>query len=140
MASAISSKGKLIFHARQEPYNSSAIIEFLRLLLERIPRKILIVWDGASVHRSKQLKAFLKDFEPAHRLHLVIQPPYSPQLNADEQVWQRIKNVALKNVCFQNFKELKARVIEEMELLAANAELIKKFFHHPELAFYQFTK
>ena len=136
MASALSAQGKLFFHYRDKPYNTEAIIDFLKQLLNQTCSKLLIVWDGASVHKSKELRAFLATDEQAWRLHLVIQPAYSPQLNADEQVWQWIKNVALKNVCLQNFKELKKRVIREMEELAANPTLLKKFFQHPELAFY----
>lgn len=136
MASAISTKGQLIFHHQDKPYDTSAIIEFIQLLMQQVLVKVLIVWDGASIHKSKQLKAFLEQFDQAQRLHLVIQPAYSPELNADEQVWSRIKNVALKNSCFQNFKELKYRVIKEMKDLAQNSALIRKFFQHPDLAFY----
>lgn len=136
MASAISSQGELVFHSRDSPYDTAGIIEFLKLLLEKVPEKILIVWDGASIHKSKKLKEFLAESPKAHRLHLAIQPPYSPSLNADEQVWQWIKNVALKNQCFQNFKELKLTVIKEMDSLAEKTMLLKKFFHHPEVKFY----
>ena len=139
MASAISSRGRLVFHHRETPYDTEGIIDFLHVLLEEVKGTALIVWDGASVHRSKRLKQFLAEDPQAGRLHLAIQPAYSPHLNADEQVWQRVKNVALKNTCFLNFKELKKRVVEEMEKLADNADLIKKFFHHPDLGFYRFS-
>jgi len=136
VASAISEQGKVVFHTRQEPYDTDGIITFLQGLLEQVPGKVLLVWDGASVHKSAKLRQFLCDCSQAWRLHLVIQPPYSPHLNADELLWQRLKNVALKNSCFQNFKELKNRVIEEINQLANNSALIKNFFKHPDLGFY----
>lgn len=136
VASAISAEGDLFFHHRLEPYNTDAIIEFLMLLLHSVTNKILIVWDGASIHRSKKLKEFLTSYQQADRLLLFIQPPYSPQVNADELVWQRIKNVALKNSCFQNFKELKDKVLSEIKALSENRDLIKNFFRHPEVAYY----
>lgn len=139
MASAVSSRGSLVFHHRERPYDTDGIIDFLRTLLGQVAGGVLIVWDGASVHRSKRLKQFLAEAPEAKRLHLAIQPAYSPHLNADEQVWQRVKNVALRNTCFQNFKELKKRVVEEMEVLATDVGTLKKFFHHPELGFYQFS-
>lgn len=138
MASAVSSSGRLIFHHRETPYDTEGIIDFLQVLLDAVDGKALIVWDGASVHRSKRLKEFLVEDPQAKRLQLAIQPAYSPQLNADEQVWQRVKNVALKNTCLKDFNALKKRVIEEMMKLVDNNQMVKKFFHHPELGFYQF--
>ena len=139
MASAVSSRGRLVFHHRDTPYDTEGIIDFLHALLEEVDGTALIVWDGASVHRSKRLRQFLSEDPEAGRLYLAIQPAYSPHLNADEQVWQRVKNVALKNTCFQNFKELKKRVVSEMEKLASNSAMLKKFFHHPDLGFYRFS-
>lgn len=136
MASAVSAQGSLFYHYRFSPYDTDAIIEFLEILLSRNTSKIMIVWDGASVHKSKKLRAYLADNDEAKRLHLVIQPSYSPQLNVDEQVWHWLKNVALKNVCLNNFKELQSRVITEIQKLAENHKLVQKFFHHPAVAFY----
>lgn len=140
VASAISEQGKVVFHTRQQPYDTDGIIDFLRGLLGQVSSKVLLVWDGASVHKSAKLRQFLCDCPEAQRLHLVIQPAYSPHLNADELLWQRLKNVALKNSCFQNFKELKNRVVEELNQLARNAALIKNFFRHPELGFYHSSR
>jgi len=42
----------------------------------------------------------------------------------------------LKNTCYQNFKELKPKLIEEVNKLKENPELIKQFFHHPDIGFY----
>lgn len=140
VASAVSAQGRLLFHHRNEPYDTDGIIDFLKYLLEVTQTKLLVVWDGASIHKSKKLKEFLAQYEQAKRLHLVIQPAYSPELNADEQVWQWLKNVALKNACLLNFKELKTRVLEQINRLAETPALLKNFFLHPDLDCYQFFK
>ena len=108
--------------------DGEAIIEFLSLLLDQFSGKILIVWDGASVHKAKKLREFLIRDLRAKRLYLVIQPPYAPQLNADEQVWAYLKHVRMKNECFLNLNQLQNRLVSELEQLVDRPALIKQFF------------
>ena len=137
LASGISPHGELCYTVREKPFDAAAVIEFLRQLLETYTGKLLIIWDNASIHNCAATRAFLAENPvEAARLHLVQQPTYSPELNADEQVWSQLKCVGLKNTCYRNVKELKPRLIQEMEKLKNNPELIKQFFHHPEVGFY----
>lgn len=135
MASAISTEGDLIYMVRNKPFDSKAITEFLELLLQEL-KKILIIWDNASIHNSKLTKDWLKQLPNKERIFLVQQPKYSPELNADEQVWNFLKTVELKNTCNQNVKELNPRIITAMEKMKSKPQLIKSFFQHPDLGFY----
>ena len=135
MASAISPDGDLIYMIRNKPFNSEAITEFLELLLKYL-QKVLIIWDNASIHNSKVTRTWLAQASHNERLFLVQQPKYSPELNADEQVWSYLKTVELKNTCNQNVKELKPKIIQAMEKMKSTPKLIQSFFHHPELGFY----
>ena len=121
---------------RNRPFNAKAIIEFLNLLLDSFDGKLLIIWDNASIHNCKATRKFLATCEEAARLWLVHQPKYSPELNADEQVWNYLKSVNLKNTCNRNVKELKPKIIQSMENMKENSQLISQFFHHPDLGFY----
>lgn len=135
MASAISPDGDLKYVIRSKPFDSKAIIEYLEFLLKEFKRKLLIVWDGASIHDSKEVRSWLGNQENG-RIYLVKQPHYSPELNADEQVWNYLKNYKLKNTCNQNVKELQAKIITAMDELKKDNQLIMNFFKHPELGFY----
>ena len=136
MASAISPKGDLVYLLRNQPFNAKAITEFLELLLKSFDDKLLIIWDNASIHNCKETRKFLASHEDANRLWLVHQPKYSPELNADEQVWKYLKSVSLKNTCNRNVKELEPKIIQALEKMKNNAHLIAQFFHHPDLGFY----
>lgn len=135
MASAISPEGDLIFMIRNKPFDSVAVIEFLELLLTHL-HKILIIWDNASIHNSKKTREWLSKSPLSSRVYLAQQPKYSPELNADEQVWSYLKSVELKNTCNQNVKELKPKIIQAMEKMKDKPELIQSFFRHPEVGFY----
>ena len=136
LASGISASGELVYKVRRQPFDGATIVEFLKQMLAQLNGKLLIIWDNASIHDCQKTHQFLATNEQAERLHLVKQPTYSPQLNADEQVWHQIKYVGLKNTCYRNIKELKPRLIEEMEKLKNKPKLIKQFFHHEDVGFY----
>lgn len=136
LASAVSSEGDLHYVVRDQPFDAAAIVEFLRSLLRATHRKLLLIWDNASIHDCATTREFLAHDPQAPRLHLAKQPTSSPHLNADEQVWQQLKQHGLSNTCYHNLKELGQKVTEEMEQLKANRALIQRFFHHPDLGFY----
>jgi transposase len=47
---------------------------------------MVVIWDGASIHRSQAIKEFLTN-GAAHRLHLGRLPAYAPELNPGEGLW-----------------------------------------------------
>jgi transposase len=135
LASAVSAQGELRYRVRNQPYDSEAVIEYLEYLLESFQQKLLIIWDGASIHDSRVVRAYLET-KTGGELYLVMQPHYSPELNADEQVWNYLKNHKLKNTCNQTAQELKEKIIQVMDTLQKQSQLIQTFFHHPDLGFY----
>ncbi|MBK8474786.1 MAG: transposase [Opitutaceae bacterium] len=52
--------------------------EFLETLLRHIPGKLLVIWDGAAIHRSQPVKAVLAASNG--RLWLERLPAYAPEL------------------------------------------------------------
>jgi hypothetical protein len=71
--SALSPEGKLYFHAQDHPIDSAAVVAFLEHLLREVPGRMLIIWDGAPIHRSQVIKTFLAN-GAAQRLHLECLP------------------------------------------------------------------
>lgn len=135
MASAISPLGDLWYFIRNKPFDSQAVIEYLTYLRETANRKLLIIWDGASIHSSQEVRNWLEK-QKKDDFYLAQQPHYSPELNADEQVWHQLKGYRLKNTCNKNVKELQPKITQAMENLKNDKELIKAFFTHPELGYY----
>jgi transposase len=109
----------LFLQFREVPFDSEGIIVFLEELLAQIAGKLLIIWDGAPIHRSKAIKQFLTDGAAA-RILLERLPGYAPDLNPDEGIWHYLKHVELKNQCCRDMSHL------ENELLAATVRLRSK--------------
>jgi transposase len=104
--SAITPDGRLFTRVQDEAFRGPAVVAFLQQLLRQIRGTLLVVWDGAPIHRAKVVKSFLTNGAAA-RLQLVQLPPYAPDLNPDEGVWNHLKRVELKNRCCQDLDELR---------------------------------
>jgi hypothetical protein len=85
--SAISPEGKLSFHSQDHPINAADVVGCLEHLLHEVPGRIVIIWDGAPIHRSPVIQQFLAR-GAAQRLHLERLPAYAPELNPGEGLWQ----------------------------------------------------
>jgi hypothetical protein len=62
---------------------------FLEALLRELPGRVVVIWDGGSMHKGDpidQLRDLMGD-----RLCLEKFPPYSPQLSPVEPVWSWLK-------------------------------------------------
>ena len=92
--SAISKSGSLLFTLHQTKITSEEIIQFMdQLLKHHVNRHIVLVMDQARPHTSKKVQDYINGQK---RLHVFYLPPYSPDWNPDEQVWNYLKNHALK--------------------------------------------
>jgi transposase len=112
--SAITPAGQLLLQMQDQAYHSEDVVRFLKHVLRHIDGKLLIIWEGASIHRSKVIRQFLRE-GGAERIHLERLPAYAPDLNPDEGIWQYLKHVELRNVCCHNLDELRL----ELRLVAA---------------------
>ena len=120
MIAAVNATGQLHGQVQARAFDAVAVTEFLRHLLRAVAGPVLVIWDGAPIHRSKIVKAFLQE-QATGRLELEPLPGYAPDLNPlDCGVWHWLKNVALANVCATDLAGLKH------ELRAAIARLRRK--------------
>jgi transposase len=96
--SAVSPEGKLYFHGQDGAINSADVVAFLEHLLREVPGPLVVIWDGALIHRSQGIKEFLAT-GAAQRIYLERLPAYAPDLNPTEGVWQQLKGVEWRNLC-----------------------------------------
>ena len=69
---------------------------------QQIPGKLILIWDRASIHKSKKTKAYLQ----SHPEILIEElPAYAPQLNPEEYCHGNVKQ-RLKNACPKTKEEI----------------------------------
>jgi transposase len=134
IASSISANGKMFFDIRENSFKGNGIIDYLIKLLESTTRKILLIWDNATWHKSEETIAFLNS-EIGKRLWVAHTPPYSPEFNPDELVWANLKRVQIPNRIAKNVKELKIIAKEGMSNIQNSVTLVKSFFNYQNFYF-----
>ncbi len=125
--SAVTPDGRLLTRIQEEAFRGPAIVAFLRQLLRQVGGKLLVIWDGAPIHRCQPVKDFLAA-GAATRLHLERLPGYAPDLNADEGVWNLLKRKELKNRCCQDLDELRWELRLAIRRLRRRPQLLRACF------------
>ena len=86
--------------------DTEAMSLFLREISRRYPREhILMFMDQASWHKAKGLKI------PSN-IELAFLPPYSPELNPQEQVWDELREKFFGNEPFKSIKAVMDKAVE----------------------------
>jgi transposase len=130
--SALSPAGKLYFHAQDHSMNSADVVAFLEHLLREVPGRMVVIWDGAPIHRSQLIKEFLAN-GAAQRLHLERLPAYAPELNPGEGLWEQLKGVELRNVCCFNLLHLRHELREAVKRVRRKPRVLHGFFRGAKL-------
>jgi transposase len=79
---------------------------FLQELAKQIgENRVIVVMDGAGWHKSKGLHVPLN-------IEIVYLPPYSPELNPVERLWQYIKRNTIRNRVYESIKCLEDNVCQ----------------------------
>lgn len=89
----------------QHSIKSREVIIFLeRLLKTHADKKVYVLLDNAKFHTSR----LIQDFADAHseELFLINTPRYSPVLNPQENIWNKLKNCIFSTSAFKSIDDL----------------------------------
>ena len=126
---ALTADGRVLMQVQTEAFRGPRVVRFLRHLLRHIQGKLLVIWDGAPIHRAQVVKTFLSD-GGGQRLWLEQLPGYAPDLNPVEGIWHYLKRVRLGNVCCRTLKEVRYEVRLATAILRHKATVLANLPHH----------
>ena len=129
--SGITLEGRLLMIEQDRAFKGPDVVRFLKHALSQIPGKLLVIWDGSPIHRSKAVKEFLAQGGAASRVRLEQLPAYAPELNPDEGVFRHLKCVELKNLCCQDIAELRTELRKAKERLRHKVDVILGCIRQP---------
>ncbi len=133
MLSALSPRGELRFMVTEQKLTAGLFIEFLQRLLHKQSGPVFLVVDGHPVHRSVAVKHFVAGTEG--RLRLFRLPPYAPELNPDEQVWNHVKHHKAGKLAIHGPEQFKRRLIGFLRALQKTPSLVRALFRHPHVRY-----
>ena len=118
--------GRVYTLARQESLNGLHSIEFLGHLLRLAGDRLLVIWDGSPIHRRAAVREFVAGTRG--RVWLEALPPYAPDLNPVEWMWQHLKHVELRNLVCLDLEELHGEFHQAVGCLRHKSHLVPSFF------------
>ena len=124
--SAISARGAFWSTVYTGMLNASRFVEFLGDFRRGRREKIFLVVDGHPSHRAKLVKDYVQGCRGKLELHFL--PPYAPDLNPDEFVWQHARTNGTAKKPLRKNESLKARVTQDLANIKADKPLVRSFF------------
>jgi transposase len=104
-----------VCHMLEMPWqNQEEVLKALGTFLGEYPeKKICIVWDNASFHKGKEIRNALGKGGILERVHLIPLPPYAPDKNPIERVWNDAKG-SIANIQRDSLSDTKAAFIKHI--------------------------
>ncbi len=133
MISAVSPRGEMRFMVVRGGVGADVFINFLKRLIHGQRRPIFLIVDGHPSHRSKKVKAYVESLQG--KLRLFFLPPYSPELNPDELVWNHVKNNGVGRTLVHSPADLMRAIVGRLRYLQKTPAMIRSFFQHPETCY-----
>ena len=129
MISAVSPRGQMRFMITNTRVTAKVFIEFLKRLMVNAPGPVFLIVDGHPTHKAKCVRRFIESQQG--KLKLFLLPPYSPELNPDEYVWNDLKNNCIGRKVLVSKAQLRKQVLSHLRKLQKMPALIMSFFQAP---------
>ena len=106
--------------------NSDAYATFLRqALMQHVGGPVVLVHDQGSMHKGDPLRALLADFP---RLEVHPLPPYAPELNPVEHLWNFEKDKELSNFVPHAVAQLNQEIGLRLEHVRHDQQRLRSFY------------
>jgi len=130
LLSAVTAKGHMRFMVVKGKIDAAVFCEFLKRLVFKAERPVFLILDGHPVHRSAKVKQLLDRL--TDKLRVFFLPPYSPELNPDEHVWNELKNNGIGRMSIAGPDDMKNKAVDYLKRMQRTPELIQSFFQAPD--------
>ena len=129
MLSAVSPKGEFRFMLHDGTVTAPVFKTFLQRLMAGAKNPVFVVVDGHPVHKSALVRQYIES--QSGQLQLFFLPPYSPQLNPDEQVWAHVKR-RVSSQLVESKDEMKRLALGALRRIQKLLVLVRSFLGHKE--------
>lgn len=121
--------GKIYKRHFAESMKSAQVVTMLRHLQRHVPGPLILIWDRASIHKSRETHRYL-DAHPELRVEPL--PAYAPELNPEEQCHGNVK-AHLKNATPDTIGEIRTLLDRGFARLRQRPDLLYHFIRHAGL-------
>jgi len=122
---------RFLFQIHPGSIKGPQVVGFLQALLRHVPGKMLVIWDGAAIHRCKLVQEFARGTKD--RLVLARLPAYAPELNPAEYLWAHLKEHEIANLCVREAGGTEPARPAALRRMRRRPRRIRACFAQPEL-------
>lgn len=108
-------------------------VAFLKALKRHIGEKLLIIWDGLPVHKSRAVRRYVDATRGAIQIEFL--PAYAPELNPVEYLFGYLKPHELGNFGPKDFHQLSDYARRRLRSMQRRPTLVVAFWKQAELRF-----
>jgi len=122
---------RFYFRVHAGSIKSAQVVQFLSALLRHLPGKLLVIWDGAPIHRA----AVVRDFVAIQGDRLLVErlPAYAPELNPAEYLWGHLKEHELGNLLVRHAHQLSLHATRALRRMRRRPSIIRACWKQAEL-------
>ena len=124
---AVSPEGRVYCHSQGGALHADDVVAFLAHLLREVPGAMVILGDGAPMHRSPTITQVLTN-GAAQRIHLERLPAYAPALQASEGLWAQLQGVEWRHVCCVDLPPWRAELRDGVQRVRRKPRILHGFF------------
>ena len=128
LISAVSSQGEFRFMTIRGRFASAQFIEFIKRLVHGVDRMVFLIVDGHPAHKAKKVSRFVDSIKDRFRLFFL--PPYSPELNPDERVWNDLKNNGVGKQVITKPEQLHTAVISYLRFIQKSPARVRSYYNN----------
>ena len=122
---------RFYFQIHAGSIKSLQVVEFLNHLQRHLRGKILVIWDGASIHRSVLVKHYVASTQG--RIMVERLPAYAPELNPVEYMWGHLKTHEIANLIATKAWELSFEATAALRRMRRRRLVIAACYSQAEL-------
>jgi transposase len=131
--SAVTARGDFWSITYDGKLNAQVFVLFLRNFMRSRKRPAFFIVDGHPAHRARSVREYIASQRGRLELHFL--PPYAPDLNPDEFVWNHMKSNGVAKKPLKMNESLRRRVEKDLRKLANNPKLLRSFFSADSVAY-----
>lgn len=122
---------KFLFQIHPGSIKSPQVIGFLKALRRHVKGRLLVIWDGAAIHRSRLVGDYLAS--TGGRLEVARLPAYAPELNPAEYLWAHLKEHEIANLITREAWQLNHHATAALRRMRRRPKIIRACFAQAQL-------
>jgi transposase len=110
--------------------NAALALSFLQHLRRHVRGPVVLLWDRLLAHRARIVQSYIAKKETWRSEYL---PPYAPELNPVENVWNYLKTNSMANEALYDLETLTKTARRHGRSLQRRQPLLRSFMKHTPL-------